>query len=165
MQSPNKVTIVLGLITAALGTMPFLAWWGVLPTRPPQPGDAPAWIAFAIGLAFFLAGIMLIVRSFAGANDTDSELPDTASRPLRAFYDLLRLPIPVLLALLFTWVAFGPGARHFSMSIGFGGAGAVMGGNETLGRIMFGFGALLGWAIVFFMMRTLARRWFPPQQS
>ncbi|HLY04699.1 MAG TPA: hypothetical protein VKR31_03025 [Rhizomicrobium sp.] len=164
MQSPNKFYIFFGLITMGLGSMPFLAAMGILPSRPPEPGDAPAWIAFAIGLAFVLAGIVVIVRSFAGADDQSSELPQTAPRSLRAFYDLLVMPIPILLALLFTWVAFGPGVRHFSMSIGFGGTGAAAAGNETLGRIMFGAGAVLGWIIVVFTLRTLARRWFARQE-
>lgn len=165
MQKANRLYIVLGLITVALGSVPFLAALGILPTRTPRPDDAPAWIAFAIGLAFMLAGIMVIVRGFTGADDSSSELPQTASRALRGFYDLLRLPIPVLLALIFTWVAFGPGERHFTMSVGAGGAAAATAvGGQTLGRVMFGLGAVLGWIIVALMLRTLARRWFPPRQ-
>ena len=49
------------------------------------------------------------------------------------------------------------------MSIGSGGTRAAMGGNETLGRVLFGACAVLGWVIVAFMLRTLARRWFPRQ--
>jgi hypothetical protein len=161
-QNANKFQIVIGLVTAAIGTTPFLAYLGILPARPPAPGDAPIWVAFAIGLAFFLAGIMVIVRSFAGVDDSSSELPQTSPRSLRAFYDLLVMPIPILLALLFTWVAFGPGERHFSMSFGSGGTGVAMAASgEIPGRVMFGCCAVLGWVIVAFMIRTLARRWFP----
>lgn len=162
MQTENKIHIAVGLLTAALGTIPLLAVSGVLPTRPPAPGDAPAWLGLAIGLAFFLAGIAVIVRSFAGAEDSSSELPQTSPGPLRAFYDLLVMPIPVLLAVMFSWIAFGPGERHFSMSLGVGGTGVAMGGgSEILGRLMFGACAVLAWIIVAFMMRTLARRWSP----
>ena len=66
MQTANKFQIAVGLVAAALGTTPFLAAMSILPTRPPAPDDAPNWVAFAIGLAFVLAGIMAIVRSFAG---------------------------------------------------------------------------------------------------
>lgn len=164
MQSVNKFQIGFGLLTVALGAMPFLAILGILPSRPPQPGDAPAWLGFAIGLAFVLAGIMVIVRSFAGADDGSSELPETASRGFRAFYDLLVMPIPVLLALILSWVAFGPGERHFSMSMGSGGTGVTMGaGAELPGRVMFGCGAVLAWIIVAFMIRSLARRWLRPE--
>jgi hypothetical protein len=166
LQTANKIHIALGLLTMAIGTMPLLALLGILPTRPAAPGDAPAWVGLAIGLAFFLAGIMVIVRSFAGAEDSSSELPQTSPRALRAFYDLLVMPIPVLLALLFSWVAFGPGERHFSMSIGFGGSGVAMGGGgQIFGRVMFGCGAVLAWIMVAFMMRALVSRWFPPRRS
>jgi len=162
-QRANKIYIVFGLITVGLGSTPFLAAFGILPSRPPAPGDSPMWVAFAIGLAFVLAGIMVIVRSLAGVDNSSSELPQTSPRALRVFYDLLVTPIPILLALLFTWVGFGPGERHFSMSIGSGGAAAAMGGNEILGRILFGGCAVLGWIMVALMLRSLARRWFPRQ--
>lgn len=161
MQTANKIHIGMGFVGIAVGTIPLLAWQGILPTRPPQPGDAPAWIGGAIGLAFFLAGVIAILRGFAGTSDSDADIAENAPRPLRAANDLLAVPIPLLLAMIFTWVAFGPGERQFSMSLGAGGAGVAMGGNETLGRIMFGAGAVLGWAIVAFMLRTLMRRWFP----
>jgi hypothetical protein len=158
----NKFHIALGLLTAAIGTMPLLALMGILPTRPPAPGDAPAWLGLAFGLAFFLAGIIVIVRSFAGADDSSSELPSAAPRGLRVFYDLLVMPIPVLLALIFSWVAFGPGERHFSTSVGFGGMGiATSGGGDMMGRVVFGFAAVLAWLFVGFGMLTLARRWLP----
>ena len=145
----------------ALGTMPLLALMGILPTRAPRPDDAPAWIGLAIGLAFFLAGLMVIVRSFAGMPDSSTEPAETAPRALRIFYDLIVTPIPILLALLFTWVAFGPGERHFTMSLGSGGTGVAMPVNgQIFGRAMFGAGAVLAWIMVAFMLRTLARRWF-----
>jgi len=149
----------MGLVAIAVGTIPFLAYLGILPTRPPQPGDAPMWMGGAIGLAFFLAGVVVIIRTFAGASDSDSELPGAAPRPLRALYDLLRLPIPILLAAMFTWIAFGPGERHFSMSVGSGGSGVAMAGGETMGRVAFGVVALLGWVIVGFGLLAMLRRW------
>jgi hypothetical protein len=48
------------------------------------------------------------------------------------------------LAALFTWVAFGPGPRHFSKGIDglfFTGSG------DTMGRVAFGFGPMFGWGI------------------
>ena len=162
MQTANKIHIAMGLLAMAIGTLPLLALLGVLPTRPPAHGDAPAWVGLAIGLAFFLAGIMVIVRSFAGADDSSSELPSATPRGLRVFYDLLVMPIPVLLALLFSWVAFGPGERHFSTSVGFGGMGiATSGGSDMTGRVIFGFGAVLAWLFVGYGMLTMARRLFP----
>ena len=159
MTAAKIIYIPLGLITALIGTLPLLAAMGVLPTRPPAAGDAPAWVGAAIGLAFFLAGIMTMVRGFAGAVDSSGELPQAAPRALRVFYDLLVMPIPVLLALLLSWVAFGPGERHFSTSFGFGGIGiATSGGGEIMGRVAFGFAAVLAWLFVGFGIVTLARR-------
>jgi len=167
MQTANKIHIAMGLVGMAVGTIPLLAWLGVLPTRPPQPGDAPAWIAGAVGLAFFLAGVIAMLRGLAGASDSAGELPDTAPRPLRAANDLLAMPIPVLLALIFTWIAFGRGERHFSVAAGDGSSAVAMGhgaGGDIIGRIAFGFGAVLGWVLVGWMILSLARRWFrlPP---
>jgi hypothetical protein len=133
-----------------------------------HPSDAPAWIAGAIGLAFFLAGVVAILRGFAGASDSTGDLPENAPRPLRAANDLLVMPIPILLAAIFTWIAFGPGERHFSVAAGGGGGAIAMGhsaGGDIMGRIAFGFGAVLGWIIVGFMLRTLARRWSARRES
>jgi len=168
MQTANKIHIAMGLVGMAVGTIPLLAWLGILPTRPPAPGDAPAWIGGAIGLAFFLAGVVAMLRGVAGASDSTGELPVTAPRALRAANSLLAMPIPVLLALLFTWVALGPGERHFSIGASNGGSAIAMGhsaGGDTIGRIAFGFGAVLGWIIVGSMLVSLARRWFPRQRS
>jgi len=156
-----RIRIVFGLLTVAIGTIPLLAALGILPSRPPAPGDAPAWLGWAIGLAFFLAGIVVILRSFAGADDSSAELPAAAPRVLRAVYDALAAVIPVLLAVLLSWVAFGPGERQFSVAAGSGGiAMAVGGGGQVIGRVAFGFGAVLARVIVAGMMVSLARRWF-----
>ena len=161
MQTANKIHIAMGLLAMAVGTIPLLAVLGILPTRPPAPGDDPAWIGGAIGLAFFLAGVVAIVRGFAGADDSSGELPQTSPRPLRAVYDLIAMPIPVLLAMLLSWVAFGPGERHFSVAGGSGGMGiATTGGGDIVGRVAFGFGAVFAWLFVGYAVLSLARRWF-----
>jgi hypothetical protein len=162
LETAKKIYIAIGLLTAAIGTIPLWSVLGVLPSRPPAPGDAPAWLGAAAGLAFFLAGIVVIVKSFASADDSSGELPATAPRALRALYDFLVMPIPLLLALMFSWVAFGPGDRHFTVSAGAGGTAIAMGaGNPITGRIAFGFCAVLAWIIAGFMIRSMARRWFP----
>ena len=92
----------------------------------------------------------VIVRSFAGADASSGELSENAPRALRAVYDLMVAAIPILLAVLFTWVAFGPGERHFTVSGGSGGSAVAMpvsGGGQIIGRVAFGFAAALGWVI------------------
>lgn len=164
MPAINKIHIAMGLLAVAIGTLPLLSAVGILPSRPPAPGDAPVWIAAAIGLAFFLAGVVAIVQSFASAGGSGGELSATAPRTLRAVYDLMVTAIPVALAALFSWVAFGPGERHFSVSGGSGGTAGAMsasGGGDMIGRMAFGMGAFVAWFLVGRMMLTMARRWFP----
>lgn len=162
MSRADSIKVGLGVLTAAIGTIPLLAARGILPSRPPAPGDAPAWIGAAIGLAFFLAGISVIVRVFVGADDSSADLPTTAPRAVRAIYGLVGTAIALLLAVLLSWVAFGPGERSFSVSGGAGGMAIAMGvshGSELIGRIAFGFGACLAWIIIGGMTLYKMRRW------
>jgi hypothetical protein len=158
------IRIVIGVLTAAMGTLPLLALLNIIPSRAPQAGDAPAWIGIAIGLAFFLAGIVSIVNGLAGAGDSSGELSATAPRPLRVIYKAMGAVITILLAVLLTWVAFGPGERHFSVSVG--GAGMLMGvsgGHDIMGRVAFGVVAILAWLLVGGVMVVKAHRWFQPR--
>jgi hypothetical protein len=167
-QTTNKIHIAIGLLTAAIGTIPLLVVMGVLPSRPPAPGDDPAWLAAAVGWTFFLGGMAVIAKSFAGADASSGELPGNAPRALRAVYDLMVTAIPILLAVLFSWVAFGPGERHFSVSGGSGGSAVAMpvpGGGQIIGRVAFGFAAVLGWVIAGWTIVSMARRWFSRRQS
>jgi hypothetical protein len=154
------IRIAFGVLTAALGTLPLLALLNIIPSRAPQAGDAPAWIGIAIGLAFFLAGIVSIVNGLAGAGDSSGELSATAPRPLQAIYKAMGAVITILLALLLTWVAFGPGERSFSASGGGAMSVGVSGGSQIMGRVAFGFGAILAWLLVGGTMVFKARRWF-----
>lgn len=161
MQAPNKFQIALGALTAAIGTIPLFALAGILPSRPAASGDAPAWLGAAIGVAFFLAGIAVIVRSFAGADNSSGELPATAPPPLRRFYDLLVMPVPLLLALLLSWVAFGPGERTFVISGGAGGSAVAMVASEShqlIGRAAFGVGAIVAWFIAGYTVVRLVQQ-------
>jgi hypothetical protein len=106
---------------------------------------------------FLFAGIIAIIRSFTGS-EPNGDLPATASPILRAFNSGLGLLIVVGLATMFSWVAFGPGVRHFTVSAG-GFAGQTSGGGDVVGRVMFGLGAILGWVMVAVMVRYMARRW------
>ena len=51
------------------------------------------------------------------------------------------LAIFVCFGLIASWVAFGPGGRHFSGTIIFGDAAA----NAAIGRTVFGLGAVIVW--------------------
>ena len=148
----------MGLVALGVGMLPFLALMGVLPTAPRPPDAAPDWIGILIGLAFLFAGIIAIMRSFTGM-DADGNLAATAPGTVRVLNDGLGIVIVASLAMIFTWVAFGPGERHFTMSGGFAGVGGAMASGDTPGRIAFGFGAVLGWIMVGLYLRYIARRW------
>ena len=71
---------------------------------------------------------------------------------------LLGLGITTSMGLIASWVAFGPGARHFT-GTGTLGRGDV---NEAVGRTVFGFGAVLIWLFLAVLgvvgLRRLRRR-------
>ncbi|HUJ46860.1 MAG TPA: hypothetical protein VLV55_06980 [Rhizomicrobium sp.] len=151
--------IVVGALTVLVGLVPLLAMIGVLPHGQHEPADpAPSWMGWVIGLMFVGAGIIVIARGVWGASQSDDQLPPTVPWPLRAINDVLAIGIVLGLAALFTWVAFGPGPRHFSMNI----EGLIFAGSksgETIGRVAFGLFAILGWAIAALTVRATLRRW------
>ena len=154
----KATTITVGILTVFVGLIPLLAMTGVLPQAQHTPADpAPSWMGWLIGLMFVSAGVIVTARGiWGGATASDDQLPSTVPWPLRALNDVLGTGIALGLAALFTWVAFGPGPRHFSVGI----EGVFFpSSGETPGRIAFGFGAVLGWLITALMVRTVLRRW------
>jgi hypothetical protein len=155
----SKVTIAVGVLTVLLGCIPFLAMMGILP-RSNEPADpAPEWMGWLIGAVFVGAGLIVIMRGAVGsADDSSGTLPATAPRALRLLNDALGVGIAGGLAAMFTWVAFGPGPRHFSVSVD----GLFMhtsGSGDTIGRIAFGFGAIVIWCITAAFGVAVVRRW------
>jgi hypothetical protein len=111
----------------------------------PIPGGrsnlhGPLWLVLCAGLAFFLAGVGIFVQALGYTAD-NGELPAGAPRWLRTVQYLVGLTIFCCFGAIGGWVAFGPGARHFSGTLIFGSAAT----NEMIGRIAFGFGAVLIW--------------------
>jgi hypothetical protein len=95
----------------------------------PVPGTPVAIVWLACTL-FFLAGVAL-----------------SAQRAGRTGITRLVAPLIVLcLALVVTWVAFGPGERHCSSSIGF--AGIASRSADSSCRGPFGIGAVLLWLLL-----------------
>jgi hypothetical protein len=100
----------------------------------------PLWLVLCAGLAFFLAGVAIFIQALGHAA-ADGALPADAPRWLRAVQYLIGLTIFCCFGAIAGWVAFGPGARQFSGTLTFGNAAT----NEMIGRIAFGFGAVLIW--------------------
>jgi hypothetical protein len=134
-------TIGLGAITAAIGFYIVLVGIGVLP--PPGEAHAPMWVVMLAGLCFLLGGFgVLLPAAVTGEVRNDGELPAGAPYWLRVFQYLLVLTLFAAFAMIGSFVAFGPGARSFSVSAPFGSTDE---GNEVFGRVAFGLGAIITW--------------------
>jgi hypothetical protein len=150
-RSPDKTTIACGLLAAALGLFIGLSSLGIIPGSRVAGGER--WIGLVAGLAFVLGGIAVVIQTCAHAAP-DGELPAGTSVWVRAALFLMALAIVASLAAIGTWVAFGTGSREFSGPIPFLPAWL----NESIGRTVFGFGAVLTWIFLIVMAVIGARR-------
>jgi hypothetical protein len=149
--------VAIGLALSTLGLFAIALSLGI--PGPLSSIDTPPWVGVCIGLVFLLGGLALIVGyAVAGGVGPDGDLPAGTPPIVRAVQYVLGLGILIALGMIGSWVAFGPGPRQFT------GRGALGHGtvNETLGRVAFGFGAVLRWIIVGVMcvigVRRLRRR-------
>lgn len=108
----------------------------------PMPShlNGPDWLASAVGLVFLATGLSVSVRGWLAVPDNQSNLPADAPVALVATQWLAAFTIVAGLASIGTWIAFGAGTRHFSMSLPLTGSTG-----EMIGRIAFGFGAIVTW--------------------
>src|SRR5580698_9309658 len=114
----------------AIGGFMLLRSLDVLGPIPPSP-DGPAWLGALIGFVFVAGSSSALIKIvFGGDNLGNNGLPQSAPLAVRVVYGGLGYSIVAGLAALFSWVAFGPGERHFSGSGAFLGAG--------VGRAAFG---------------------------
>ena len=98
--------------------------------------QAPRWVVITFLMMFFNAGLTLLLL--------DPLFNEIRKEPWFAYFQTgALLSIPLLVAILLNWVAFGPGARGFSGSvsipifaISFGRA------DEIFGRVIFGIPAM-----------------------
>ncbi len=145
-----------GFFAGAVGLVFVLMSLGVL--APLGPIYGPPWIVFCAGLVFVLGAALLALRAAAGDPARDGELPPDAPRALHLAQYLFVLTMFVCMALVASWVAFGPGERNFTTSGSFG-EGRV---GDGTGRVMFGIGAVIMWLCTLWMAidgaRRLARR-------
>jgi hypothetical protein len=135
-----KANYVYAAIAAAVGLY-FIAVGARLLPIPGGPSNlhSPLWVLLCAGAVFFFAGVALVIQSF-GATAT-GELPADAPRWLRILQFAIAVAIFGCFGAIASWIAFGPGERHFSA--------AVMTGNATIdaavGRMAFGVGAVIIW--------------------
>ena len=111
--------IAVGVVVLAVGIA--LATLGIFKTG--NPAEPLAFLAIPAGLVFVCGGLLVL-------------LPAKLQLPLAAL-------MVTSLAVMFDWVAFGPGERHFTSSLGLGGGRVTWAGGELTGRAFFGVFALL----------------------
>ncbi len=147
----DRSLLAIGAGCAAFGLYFVLAGFGLAP--PPGKINGPQWLSACLGLVFVAGGTMVLVRGWLAVPDTQQELPADAPRALLALQWAATVAACAGLAAAASWVAFGAGARHFILPLPLGGSLA-----ETIGRVAFGFGALLSWAITFAFAHAGAKK-------
>lgn len=143
--------MALGLVIIGAGLFLVLFAVGLVPGAEGSL-EAPRWVAACAGLMFALCGGAVIMGyTVAGGVGPDGDLPAGTPRWIRLTQYLLGLGIISSLAAIATWIAFGPGPRAFTVTLPFVGRGP---GDETVGRAVFGAGAVLMWVfwVVFLLV-------------
>jgi hypothetical protein len=134
----------IGLLVAALGAFICLIGLGII-TSNAKDVHAPLWVVTSAGAAFLFAGLTLALSAASPTTDADGGLPPSAPFVLRLLQYLLGLAIVAALASVGSWVAFGPGERNFSVTLSLPWWGSTGKGNDLIGRVVFGIGAVLTW--------------------
>lgn len=137
-----RAALILGVLCAAGGIPAILSGIGAISLKP-TPGT-PGWVAVCAGGIFVLGGAA-VINSYAigrGA-DADGALPHETPFGVRLAQYLIGLAIVGLMTGVSGWVAFGPGERHFSMTIAIPFVALRSAGGDLSGRIAFGVGTLL----------------------
>jgi hypothetical protein len=104
------VAMIAGAFFFAIGA-------GLLPI-PGGPSNlhGPLWLLLCVGLAFFLAGVAIIVQMLGRANDS-GDLPAGTPFWLRATQYLIGLCIFSCFGAISSWIAFGPGERQIQRDV------------------------------------------------
>jgi hypothetical protein len=150
----NKGLLAIGALVAGGGLYLMLVGVDLLP--PPSHTEAPNWVVLCCGLVFMPAGLAVLVRGWLGVEDSERDLPEDAPVALKAIYSFAGVGAAAALAMVGSWVAFGPGERHFSMTGPIG---------DGLGRTVFGLGAVLTWIAVALFARAAARKVFGKKKA
>jgi hypothetical protein len=144
-QLTRRKAIAIGILCLGCGVPPVLGALGLIPMR--LEPDVPPWMGVAAGAVFLLASMLLFVDAAAGGANADGTLPPNAPSVLRVLQSAVGLGIVTLMTVMVTWIAFGRGPRHFSMTISLPFLLYQPKDTELPGRVAFGIAALLIWAI------------------
>jgi hypothetical protein len=160
-QLSPRGAVVVGLICIACGVVIVLGGLGVVPLTPAADGPAPPWVLVCAGLAFVFAGGAVIVGfAVAGGTGPDGDLRAGTPFSVRLTQYCLGLGTVGFMTAVFTWIAFGPGERHFSTSVVMPFMVHRGTGSDLSGRVVFGIGAVLMWIFLLGVGMSGARRLF-----
>ena len=121
---PPRAKIYVGAVCAAMGLLTLgLGTHAAFNLQHAKPDD---FMYVPAALAFVFAGVLLA-------------LPPERKAVTRLFGALLI----TCFAVTADWIAFGPGERHFSGGVSFGGLGIGARPGELFGRALFGVGAVV----------------------
>ena len=152
MTGATAIRLIVIFPAMAIGGWMLLASLGVFGQPARHANDEPEWIGALIGFLFFGGASAAMINVVYGAADqTNGLLPSGAPALARILSGVLGVAVALGLALVFVWIGFGPGERHFT------GSGAFLG--PLVGRAVFGLFGLLTFVVVCWMeVRRLKRR-------
>lgn len=160
--------ILMGGVFLLAGLLIFFVAVGWIEVDPAKI-HAPRWVIGVCGGMFALTGVGVfyygVINGLGrGSRGTREQTGDGFS----VVAWLVGLVISGGMALVAGWIAFGPGERDFSGSVGIGGVRVGgSGGSETLGRWVFGIGAVLTgafalWGLIYGLRRLTSGRSHEP---
>jgi hypothetical protein len=140
-QLSPRMAAVIGLLIMAFGVFTILGAFGVVPITVAPDLRGSEWVIVCAGVSMLLIGFAFLVGLTARSSTWI---------PLRIqlIQYLIGLGIVGMFAVIFTWIAVGPGPRHFAMAIAIPFMASRSQGSEISGRIMFGCGAALLWLML-----------------
>jgi hypothetical protein len=147
--------IGIGVVFAAVGGYFILVSLGAVPA--PGGANGPPAIVFCAGLAFLCAGVAAMLRARAGMTDNQTEMPGDAPQWAQFCYRVTGIAVAGSLAAIGTWIAIGSGPRSFSLSAPFV---EMRTAGETIGRTVFGLGAVIVWIYVIALTVGTVRKLF-----
>jgi hypothetical protein len=129
---------MLGSLCFACGVAPILGALQIIP-YPLTPGT-PTWVGIAAGAVFILAGAAIINGYVLGGGE---HFETRATPAVRRVQNVLGFAILASFAAIAGWIGFGEGERNFSSSISLPFWESEGRGNDTVGRVAFGMGAIM----------------------
>ena len=160
-KGPAVSWLLLGLLSAITGAAIVLVAFGVV-QMPEGGANAPPWVIGLAGSVFLVLGLYSVALAVLAWRD--QELAERIVRG-EAFNMASWFVGLFAVAVFFTisaWIAWGPGPRSFSGTVGTGrvGVGGMVG--ESMGRAVFGVSAvttgLVGVGMLTWGIRRLRRR-------